>query len=62
MFVTAFLLWLVATQGLQLTAWLLVATVFVDLVAWSEISNAFEAWATGTTSDQEFWKDGEEDK
>lgn len=57
MFVTAFVLWLVATQGLQLTGWILFATVIVDIVAWSELSNAFEAWATGTTSDQEFWKD-----
>lgn len=60
MFVTAFLLWLVATKGLELTAWLLVATVFVDLVAWSEISNILEAWATGTTSSQEFWKEDDE--
>lgn len=59
MFVTAFLLWLVATEGLALTTPILIAALGVDVVAWGAISNGMEAWATGTTSDQEFWKDDE---
>lgn len=61
MFVTAFVLWLVAAQGLQLTGWILFAAVFVDIVAWSELSDMFEAWATGTTSSQEFWRENEDE-
>jgi len=59
MFVTAFALYLVATQGLQLTGWILLGTIVVDIIAWTAVSDSFESWATGTTSDEKFWHEDE---
>lgn len=35
------------------------AAVLFDLFTWTAVQNMVEAWATGTTADQEFWKDDE---
>lgn len=59
MFVTALFIYLVATAGLSLSTPLLFGAVLVDFFAWAALSNSFEAWATGTTSDQEFWNEEE---
>ena len=56
MFVTAFVLWLVVTEGLQLTGWLLFATVLLDFAAWSALENIGEAWATGERREYD-WDD-----
>jgi len=56
MLVTVFALWLVVTEGLQLTAWLLLATFVLDLAAWSALENIGEAWATGERREYD-WDD-----
>lgn len=56
MFVTAFVLWLVVTEGLQLTGWLLFATVLLDLVGWAVLENMFNTWVTGERQ-QHDWND-----
>lgn len=57
MITLAFAMWLIATQGLQIHGGLLLGAFLVDLVAWANMSNAIEAIFTGTTSDQEFWRE-----
>jgi hypothetical protein len=59
MFVTGLLIYLLASTSLSLNFILLFAAVVVDLIAWATIHNSVEAWATGTTSDQEFWEEDE---
>lgn len=58
MFVTALYIYLVATTSMSIGMIGLLAFL-VDIVAWAAIQNSFEAWATGTTADQEFWKEDE---
>lgn len=47
MFVTAFILWLVAVHGLELTAPIIVAGFIIDLVAWGAVSKMVTTIATG---------------
>jgi hypothetical protein len=50
MIVTIGALYFAAAYGLELTAWIMIAAVFIDLVAWSSIANALSGeQPTGTT-------------
>lgn len=59
MFVTALLIYLIATSGLGLNMAILAGAVSVDFFAWVSLQSSFEAWATGTTADQELWTEDE---
>jgi len=55
MFVLGLTIYLIATTSLTANVAIIATAFFVDVTAWAAIQNSFEAWATGTTSDQEFW-------
>lgn len=56
MFATIALIAIAGTTSLNITAWLLFATVIIDLAAWDSISDYFQAKHTGTTDSQRFWE------
>jgi len=60
MFATLLLIYLIGTAGMSASPGLVIAALIADAIAWAAIQNSFEAWFTGTTSDQEFWKEDNE--
>lgn len=59
MFATMLLIYMIGTTNLTAGPIIAISAVLVDLASWGTIKNSFEAWATGTTEDQEFWDDEE---
>lgn len=62
MFVIALYIYLVATTGMAFAPWIAFLAFLGDVLAWEAIQNCFEAWSTGTTSDQVFWKERDDGK
>jgi len=59
MFATVLLIYLIGTAGVPIHGGLVFGAIIADVIAWAAIQNIAEAWFTGTTSDQEFWKEDE---